>query len=228
MAERRKNPRSVGNAEKSRNGVPRVVWIVLSGLLALGLIWGIALMAKKTTTDTPPIPAPSPSASYTATQTIRTVSGKLPEQDKKDAVAAAARILKVAGSSTVPMDKRLEALDNGDESSVAPALTTMIAWGDNPSKDFRRVTLQSLIAMEAVVKEKNPSKKVHPAAEDAWRAAYTDSKRGTVYVPIGIFTGTSAGFTMEMVYDKDRGWMLAPYGFVDAVRASTMVQTSGK
>ena len=52
--------------------------------------------------------------------------------------------------------------------------------------------------------------------------AYDQPELGTVYVPLGVFTGQQNAFVVEMVYVKGQ-WKINPYSLVEQIRLSAII-----
>lgn len=209
------------------NSLKRILAIGLMGLLALGLVWAIVFTLK----DDAKTPTESPSPTSAPTKVVkeqRSVTGKSLEEDKKAAVAALNNILKTADKSPtgVAAAVRLQTLNKDDYSVIDPALPGLIHYGPDSTAGLKTSTYQSLVTLSTIVKEKNGGK-LEPISEEAWKTTFGDPQLGTVFVPLNIYAGQGAAFSLEMVY-VNGSWKLSPYSLIDAIRLSAMLGSQAK
>ncbi len=159
------------------------------------------------------------------TPSIRSVTGNTVESDKQAAVTAAIALLNTADISPtgIPAKDRLTALDKSDLTVVDPSLESKIRFPQEVTATDKINTYQTLITIASIVKNTSSLKEIAPFSADAWKNSIADPTTGVVYVPLNIFVGKGAYFSMEMVY-IDGTWKLAPYTLVDAVRLSAALQ----
>lgn len=157
----------------------------------------------------------------------KTTSGKSIDEDRKDAMSAAAEILNSSKTKDgEDYEKRLKELEKGDMSSIPDDLNDKIRFTDafKRNDELKVVAYQSLIALNATMLE---GKEAKPVSDDAWKSVYVDQEQGIAYVPMGVFSGTNVPFSFEMVYD-DGEWKLLPYSFIESVKMSSSFQGDGK
>lgn len=202
------------------NSLKRILAVGLMGLLALGLVWGIVFTLKDNDAK-PTTPTPTATGPAKVVKEQRSVTGKSLEEDKKAAIAALNNILITADKSPtgVAAPARLQTLNTDDYSVIDPALPGLIHYGPDATAGLKTSTYQSLVTLSTVVKEKNGKGKIEPINEDAWKSTFGDPELGTVFVPLNIYAGKGAAFSLEMVY-VDGAWKLSPYSLIDAIRLS--------
>jgi hypothetical protein len=172
------------------------------------------------------------SVSVTSSEKVdRSISGKTPEQDKKDALAAAVDILNLSENSPTGANfsDRLKSLDSGDTKVIDPELTKLVRFKDSfaDSDEMKNNTYQSLITMATLIRNATGANEIKPSSDTMWKNVYVDSELGTAFVPMAIFAGPSSSFSMEMVY-VDGGWKLAPYSLLDSVKLSAKLQLAAE
>lgn len=202
----------------------KLIAIVVSLLVLVGLIWGTAVITMKATSnDGSNTPAPQQN-----TQVEFGPSGKSVEQDRKDVLAAATKLITEAGISPtgVAADQRLVRLDNDEHELVSDNLKKAVRFAPETPKSFQSTTYQTLITINTILTA-NGTKKIAPV--DPSKAAdeiFMDSGVGMAFVPLSVFAGKGAAFNLQMVY-VDKEWKLSPYALVEAVKLSAMAQEAG-
>lgn len=163
----------------------------------------------------------SASPSVSAVKVVDSVTGKSPDEDKKDAMNAAKDLLNASRTTEGSSADRLQRLDNNDFSSITKDMTDRIDFQGSfaNDRDLQKVVYQSLIALDDTLLG-NQEVKLNPS--NAWEAVEVDSEKGIAWVPVGGFANKDVPFSMEMVY-KDGQWKFAPYSFVESVKMSSMI-----
>lgn len=147
-----------------------------------------------------------------------------PVRDKKDALAATARLLRTASEgpkkseSTVQRVKRLE---SGDMSAVSPSLESMIRFSDmTGTPTVKKNTLEALVSLGSYVRAKNPS--FATTSPDAWTHVDVDTRVGVAHVPVATLYPAGGAFTIEMV-NVDGAWKMSPYTLLDSIRIMSTI-----
>lgn len=199
-----------------------VIGFLIVAVLAAWIIYGITKASENSSTGN----------TVTSTQKVElSVSGKTADEDRKDALAAAAEILNLSAKSPTgrKFQDRLKALDSGDTKVMDPELTSRIRFQDifAESDEMKNNTYQSLITLATLINNSTGSSTIKPISDTMWKNVYVDTERGTAFVPLAIFAGPSSSFSMEMVY-VDGKWSLAPYSLLDSVKLSAKLQIAAE
>lgn len=219
-----KKPTSVPSVRKVIVRSNRKFWSIsaigflLTAILATWITYGVTKSYESSS---------NANVSTSAQKIDRAVTGKTADEDRKAALAAATDILNLSGNSPTgtKFDERLNSLDAGDTEVIDPELTKLIRFQDSfaDSEDMKNNTYQSLITMSTLIMNATGSLEIKPASDTMWKNVHVDSEMGTAFVPLSIYAGPSASFSMEMVY-IDGGWKLAPYSLLDSVKLSAQLQ----
>ena len=202
------------------DSLKRLLIVTVSGLIALAITWGIVFTLtsgkdKTVNTDT----------KTAITKEQRSVSGKTINEDKKDATAALNNLLVLADKSPTGANTsdRLQTLEKDNYSVIDEKLPNSIHFGPDATAGMKTSTYQALVTLSSVAKDHNASKKIEPVTTEAWQKAFADPQLGTVFIPLSVYTGNGAAFSLEMVY-VDGAWKLSPYSLLDAIRLSAALQ----
>lgn len=205
---------------------------IITGALIVTLIILIATIFINLSGDTNKDSNASTNNDKIATEKVRrSVTGKTSEEDKKDAMNAAAAILKEAAknpSGEKDLAKRLTAIEQGDKNAVSSDLEKMIRWdgfNDDMFLDVRKVnTLQALVALSANLEKEKVDFK--PKNNKAWQSVFLDQGAGYAVVPLTVFRDGGI-FEFNMVYTDD-GWKLAPRQLLKDVEQFSKITNNEK
>lgn len=192
-----------------------IIFSISAGLLAVILIWGGFFIG---------INSYNTNSSESSTIT-RTLSGKSLNDDKLDAVNAAAKILnlsKTNDSTKEELTKTLTKLSNGDTSSIPNELNSLIRFTDAFSKKKNQLaTYQALTTISYYVIQETGNKTIEKLPEVSPDDIYLDQETGVAFVPVSVFSGKGY-FDMEMIY-VDGQWKLSPYSLIRQVSVSSVI-----
>lgn len=228
MATNAKIDKKVGEERKRPRGAlskkSYLSLIMVSGIAAIALIW--AFVATFTDFGRTMHPEQQKTAEKVVKET-RAVSGKTAEQDQKDALAAATKLLNQSGKSPngTTATGRLQELSKGNFNVMDKQVAPMVQFSPSDSKDFQASTYQSLVTLYTVISEKNQKTNLTPVAQDSFKKVSLNQKIGAAYVPLSLYAQGGAAFSMEMIY-VDGQWKLAPYTMVDAIKFSAALANS--
>ncbi len=194
-------------------------WVRVSVLVAAGVFLAGAGVAFGR------LSAPGPGVVQVGSATVATPTGKSVDQDRKDALAAAANLLTVADKSPTgaTAQTRLEKLSSGDSSVIDPSLSGLVYTTDfiGSNKSLQTSTYEALVTIASYV-SKNGS--VTPLSTTQWANVYVDQHAGVAFVPMSSFYDGGNDFNLQMVW-VDGTWKLEPYSLLDIVRLSDALST---
>lgn len=151
----------------------------------------------------------------------RSISHKSSAQNRADASEALGKTLMAArisphGDKDNDRMKSLEK-DKNYSQVLDKDFVNGVYFSDDASDPYKINSYESLISIS-----QHLPKNLSPAAP---QMAYDQPELGTVYVPLGVFTGQQNAFVVEMVYVKGQ-WKVNPYSLVEQIRLSAII--SGK
>lgn len=149
-------------------------------------------------------------------QIKRSVTGKSVEQDQKDALDAATKLINSSRTGSDSYEDRMKKISDGDFSSVTAGMSEHVqftsAYKDNTT--LKENAYNVLVGMEG--KAFNNKEVSH--GNDDWRQVYVHPELGVAFVPVSVYgeKGNQLPYTMEMVY-VDGQWKLLPQSLVEAI-----------
>lgn len=150
----------------------------------------------------------------------RSISHKSSAQNRADASEALGKTLMAARVSPRG-DKdndRMKSLEKNKNYSqvLDKGFVNGVYFSDDASDPYKINSYESLISIS-----QHLPKNLSPAAP---QMAYDQPELGTVYVPLGVFTGQQNAFVVEMVYVKGQ-WKVNPYSLVEQIRLSAIISS---
>lgn len=201
----------------SKKYLPLAILVAVA-LVLLAAVGGYQLGSQRASDSDPTSQPP-----VNVDQVDRSVSGLSPEEDRRDATEAAYDLLNAAeieGDEAAVMTQ-LEAIDSGDFSGLSEEFVDGFHLVDvfQSDQQLESVAYQSVIAFRFLAFEDDaPSM---PEDEVIQQSVYIDSELGIAQVPVGMFLGSPAPFSFEMVY-VDGEWKLSPYTFIELINLSAL------
>lgn len=176
-------------------------------------------------------PAQEQNVSTTVEKVEQSVSGKSSDEDKADAVDALRQALILAGESKGDLDfeARLTQIDENNYEDVSPEFMEMLYWTDGLDErdGIKANSIQGMITLSFIAVQSGNAD-ITPNAEALESVVYLDQQNGRAFVPVSVFLGPSNSMSVELVYDSEsESWKIDPYSFVEALRLSASLQSSG-
>lgn len=165
--------------------------------------------------------------------TLKKLSGKEEDENRKDAVNAAKDLLNKANEydGNLTVQQRLEQLEKGkdvdkiiDKKEVDKRLHLIDIYNTDGIKINiyqALITIGNYITTSYDLNKQNNG--VLDLNKDSWKKAFVDNKNGIAYVPMNVFYDGESPFSFEMVYNNGE-WQLAPYSLLEAIKLSALMQ----
>lgn len=217
----RRRRRSPSERDKSR-----LMLMVLILFLVLGIIWSLFFILNKNNENLPENLSSADQKSSDDKALIHGKTGKTPDEDRRNAQAAAAKIVGLASvnpKKNQTQAQRAESLGNRDISVVTKEFVNNLYFPKETDDDTKYNSIQALVALNDLLVD--PKVKLNPPIKDkeSYKGVFLDGERGEAFVPVMGFTKDPALFSIEMVW-VDNKWKIAPYSLVSEIKLSTFIQ----
>lgn len=206
----------------SRTTKKAVIWTAsISLFVVLIAIWVTAAIMTNIAQ-----PDDEAAAEVTVEETVRSVTGNTPAEDRAAVLDVATTILNEAAiADETEFMETLEALDTAEQLTdhVAEDLVEHFRFEDT----FQEVPMRQNNAVQALISIASfiplEDGDINPVMPDAADRVHLDPTVGVAYVPLEIYMGTQTGYSLMLVYVDD-SWQLDPYNLLDSVTAAAISQ----
>lgn len=123
------------------------------------------------------------------------------------------------------IDETLKEISEGNFDNVPKDFSSQFYLTDS-GKDSDALQKAAYIALIQLGKALNQGipldRKLTPISADATEYIYLDLETGNAFVPLSIYLGEEAAFSLQFVW-VDGEWMFAPYSLVDTVSSADII-----
>lgn len=198
--------------------------VVVGAVMAVSIVWLITLTVSNGEPEAKPQQEEKSELAEvpSSARSLGTV-----EDQKKEVLKEANKLLRSAEQeveASSDYQTLLLSLQEGKLSSLSPAFRQQFRFKDifaeEPSLEAASyiavLHLSTLTADAAAAANRSTTT---PLNSEAWQSVYIDTAARQAYVPLSLYLGTDASFSLSFNY-VNKEWTFTPYGLLDAIQAA--------
>lgn len=217
-----KNKVKVSPAPTPVNKFPKSA--ILAPLALLALIASIWITYVVASGDDE---AETPKAKEESAKALSTGASGQADAHRKVVLNTATELLQ--SSMDLASDKNSAAImtrvENNDMSTLPKDFARQIRVVDQIKNDkqVNAGAYISLVQLGKVISDSlGKDYKIKPLNEESVKYVYVDVEAGNAFVPLSLYLGSDAAFSLEFVY-VDGEWVYSPYSFIDSVSSADLI-----
>ena len=215
-----------------------ILALAAATVVVLLIVWLITSVAFQDDSKEPEATTPSEASSATPTappaKAGKNTPGGTVDDNRKKVLSQAVALLDQGvavgkDGEGEAYQELLVSLQAGDFSPLPESFTSTFRFSDYLTDDELKaasyisvVHLSTLVNSAAKAQDKTS---IEPLTDDAWKNVYVDMEAGQAFVPVTVFLGQDASFSLEFLYVNGE-WKFVPYSLIDAIQAAERATTA--